>query len=195
MKRRRRTLRQPTVRQLETELARSKRRARTAAAVRNTAFLLVTVAAAAVLVATLFLPVLRIFGDSMEPTLNEKEIVVALKGKHFSSGDIVAFYYNNKVLVKRVIGTPGDWVDIRQDGTVFVNDVRLDEPYLAETAFGICDLELPYQVPEGQYFVMGDQRATSVDSRASQVGCVAQEEIIGKIAFCVLPVTHIRIVK
>ena len=195
MKRRRRTLRQPTVKQLETELARTRRRSRTAAAVRNTLFLLVTVAAAAVLVATLLLPVLRIFGDSMEPTLNEREIVVALKGKHFSAGDIVAFYYNNKVLVKRVIGTPGDWVDIREDGTVYVNDARLEEPYITEKAFGICDVQLPYQVPEGQYFVMGDQRATSVDSRASQVGCVAQEEIIGKIAVCVLPVTHIRIVK
>ena len=177
----------PTVGQLETELAREKYRRRYGRVMRSTIYTLITVAAVAVLVATLWLPVLQIYGSSMSPTLDEGEIVVSLKGSDFRQGDIVAFYYNNKILVKRVIAGPGRWVDIGEDGTVCVDGEPLNEPYLTEKAFGDCDIQLPYQVPDGRYFVMGDHRSTSVDSRHSAVGCVASEQIVGKIVFRVWP--------
>ena len=154
---------------------------------RSTIYTLITVAAVAVLVATLWLPVLQIYGSSMTPTLDEGEIVISLKGADFRQGDIVAFYYNNKILVKRIIADPGQWVDIDEDGTVRVDGETLDEPYLTEKAFGGCDIKLPYQVPDGRYFVMGDHRSTSVDSRHSAVGCVADEQIVGRIVFRVWP--------
>ena len=154
---------------------------------RSTVYTLVIVAAAAVLVATLWLPVLQIYGSSMTPTRSDGDIVVSLKRSSFEQGDVVAFYYNNKILIKRVIAGPGDWVDVKEDGTVFVNGTELDEPYLEEKAFGDCDIDLPYQVPDNRYFCLGDHRATSVDSRNTAVGCVAEEQIVGKIVFRVWP--------
>ena len=148
---------------------------------------MITVAAIAVLIAVLFLPVLRIYGSSMNPTLDEGDIVVSLKGSNFKTGDIIAFYYNNKILVKRVIANTGDWVDIDDDGNVYVNNVKLDEPYITDKAFGDTDIKLPYQVPDKRIFVMGDNRSVSVDSRNTSVGCVADEQIVGKIVFCVWP--------
>ena len=177
----------PSVEQLEAEIKRVKYKSRYRAVMRSTIYTLITVAAIAVLVATLWLPVLRIYGSSMEPTLEDGEIIFSLKTKNFEQGDIIAFYYNNKILVKRVIAGPGEWVDIAEDGTVFVNSVPIDEPYLVEKAFGDTNIELPYQVPDGRYFVMGDQRATSVDSRNTAVGCVVQEQVVGKILFRVWP--------
>lgn len=148
---------------------------------------LIVVAAVAVLVATLWMPVLRIYGTSMAPTLENGNIVVSVKQSEFQPGDIIAFYYNNKILIKRVIAGPGDWVNIDEDGTVYVNDEKLEEPYLTEQAFGECDIELPYQVPENRLFVMGDHRSVSIDSRTMSVGCVAEEQIVGKLVFCVWP--------
>ncbi len=177
----------PTLGQLQAELRREKYRRSFAFSLRSTLFTLVTVAAAAVLVAVLLMPVLQICGSSMAPTLSEGEIVVSVKGAELKSGDIIAFYYNNNVLIKRVIALPGDWVDITEDGTVLVNNVPLDEPYLEEKAFGECSVELPCQVPESRIFVMGDHRSVSVDSRSTAVGCVADEQIVGKIVFRVWP--------
>jgi len=154
---------------------------------RSTIATLVVVAAVAVLVAVLLLPVLRIYGTSMTDTLNNGDIVVSVKGTEVQTGDIIAFYYNNKILVKRVIASAGDWVDIDEDGTVSVNGEVLDEPYVTEKALGECDIDLPYQVPEGRVFVMGDHREVSLDSRSSSVGCVAEEEIVGKLIFRVWP--------
>lgn len=177
----------PTTEQLEQELHRVRYRSRYRAVLRSTVYTLITVAAIAVLVATLWLPVLQTYGSSMTPTLNDGEIIISMKTSQFEPGDIVAFYYNNKILVKRVICSAGDWINIDQDGTVYVNGNLLDEPYLVEKALGDCNIELPYQVPDGKIFVMGDHRSTSVDSRNTAVGCVAQEQIVGRIVFRVWP--------
>jgi len=185
----------PTLPELEQELKREQYRKNYFTTFRSTVFTLITVAAVAVLIAVLFLPVMRIYGSSMTPTLTEGNIVVSVKGSSFNTGDVIAFYYNNKVLVKRVIGQPGDWIDIDADGTVYVNGEAIDEPYLKEKAFGECDLELPYQVPESRIFVMGDHRDVSVDSRSTTIGCVAEEQIVGKIVFCVWPIAEFGFVK
>ena len=179
----------PTLEQLTAELARENYKRRFGRVLRSTLFTLVVVAAAAVLVATIWMPVLQIYGSSMTPTLNEGEIVVSVKGSDFEPGDLVAFYLGNKILVKRCIAGPGQWVDINENGDVFVDGQLLDEPYLKEKALGECDQSFPYQVPESRYFCMGDHRATSVDSRHSAVGCVAKEQIVGKIVFRVWPLS------
>ena len=181
----------PSYEQLEAELNRIRYKRRYRSVLRSTLYTLITVAAVAVLVATLWLPVLQIYGSSMTPTLRDGEIVFSVKTTDMVPGDVIAFYYNNKILVKRVIAGPGDWVDISQDGTVFINGTELEEPYLAEKSFGDTDIELPYQVPDGRIFVMGDHRATSVDSRHIAVGCVAEEQIVGKIVFRVWPMDRL----
>ncbi len=177
----------PTVEQLEQEFNRERYKKRYNRVLRSTVYTLITVAAAAVLVATLFLPVLRIYGTSMTPTMTDGDIVVSVKGGSFERGDIIAFWFNNKILIKRVIAQAGEWVDIDEEGNVSINDEPLEEPYLTERALGECDIELPYQVPEGRVFVMGDHRSTSSDSRNSAVGCVAEEQIVGKLVFRVWP--------
>lgn len=177
----------PTAEQVEQELNREKYRKGFSKAVRSTIYSLITVAAIAVLVAVLLLPVLQIYGTSMTPTLSEGNIVLSLKGSKFETGDIIAFYYNNKILVKRVIAHSGDWVDIDEAGNVWVNGQKLEEPYVSEKALGECDIILPYQVPESRVFVMGDHRSTSVDSRSSSIGCVSEEQIVGRILFRVWP--------
>ena len=184
-----------TTEQIERELRREQYRKDYRQVLKNTVGGLITVAAAAVLVAVLLLPVLRIFGKSMSPTLKEGDIVLSLKTGEFSTGDVVAFYYNNKILVKRVIASSGDWVDLDKDGTVYVNREKIDEPYLTELAYGETNIELPFQVPESKIFVMGDNRAVSVDSRNTAVGCVAEEQVVGKIVFRVWPLNEIGPVK
>ena len=184
-------LEKPSTQQLEAELSRVKYKRRYRTVLKSTIYTLITVAAVAVLVATLWLPVLQIYGNSMTPTLQDGAIVFSMKGSDFKQGDIIAFYYNNKILIKRVIAGPGEWVNIDEDGTVYVNDVELEEPYLIEKALGDCNIELPYQVPDGRVFVMGDHRSTSVDSRNTAVGCVAQEQIVGKIMFRVWPIKRL----
>lgn len=181
----------PTIDQLETELDREKYIHRYRSVFRSTVYMLITVAAIAVLVATLWLPVLQIYGNSMTPTLQNGEIVFSVKTSNFTPGDIVAFYYNNKILIKRVICEAGDWVEIDEDGTVYVNEEELDEPYLTEQALGDCNISFPYQVPDGKIFVMGDHRSTSIDSRNTAVGCVAQEQIVGRIVFRVWPLNRL----
>lgn len=181
----------PALEQLEAELRRVKYKRRYRVVLKSTVYTLITVAAVAVLVATLWLPVLQIYGSSMTPTLQDGEIVFSVKTTDVAQGDIIAFYYNNKILVKRVIAGPGDWVNIDEAGTVYVNGGELAEPYLAEKAFGDADIELPYQVPDGKIFVMGDHRATSVDSRHTVVGCVAEEQIVGKILFRIWPLDRL----
>jgi len=185
----------PSSEQIAGEIKRRKRRRQLRRVIRSALYGLLTVAALAILVSTLFFPALKIYGNSMTPTLEEGEIVIARKGSSFKPGDIIAFYYNNKILVKRVICGPGDWFNMQSDGTVFVNGVRLEEPYVTEEGFGPCDLNLPYQVPDGQFFVMGDQRLSSVDSRMSQIGCISTEHIVGKIFLCIWPFDHAGLIE
>ena len=159
--------------------------------IQSTTNTLIVVAAVAILVAMLFLPVLRIYGQSMNNTLVSGELVVSLKGASFETGDVVAFYYNNNILVKRVIAKAGEWVDIDLDGNVYVNQQKVDEPYIKEKAYGEPNIDFPYQVPEDRIFVLGDNRAVSVDSRSSSIGCVSSEQIVGKIVFRIWPLNRI----
>ncbi|HAL59368.1 MAG: signal peptidase I [Sarcina sp.] len=188
-------VKRPPLKDLEGELQRERYKSRYRRVLRSTVFTLVTVAAAAILVATLWMPVLQIYGASMTPTLTDGDIVISRKVRNLKQGDIVAFYYNNRILVKRYIANAGDWVDIDEDGNVYVNGELLDEPYVYEKALGECNIELPYQVPENRIFVLGDHRSVSIDSRSSSVGCVAEDQIVGELVFCVWPFSNLGIIR
>lgn len=180
----------PTMEQIEQEKNRLRYKQRYHRTLKSTVAVLLVVAALAILAATLWMPVLQIYGTSMTPTLTDGEIIFTIKTSEFEPGDIIAFYYNNKILVKRVIAEPGDWVDIESDGTVYVNSEPLEETYLTEKAYGDTNIALPYQVPDGKIFVMGDHRETSVDSRNTAVGCVSREQVVGKIIFRIWPLNR-----
>ena len=177
----------PTKNQVETERKRYRRKKAYNKALRGTVYVLTIVAAVAVLIATLILPVLQIEGTSMEPTLSNGDIVLLTKTTRFNRGDLCGFTWNNKLLIKRVIGTPGDWIEIDTDGTIYLNGEMLEEPYVEQPAFGECDLEFPFQVPQEQYFVVGDMRESSIDSRNSLIGCIPKDQIVGKVFFRVWP--------
>lgn len=180
----------PELEQLEKELRRVKYRSRYRSVLRSTVYTLIVVAAIAVLVATIWLPVLQIYGSSMTPTLKEGDIVVSVKESECEQGQLLAFYIGNKILVKRCIALPGQVVDMDDDGNVYVDGKLLDEPYLTEKSLGNANISFPYQVPESRYFCMGDHRETSVDSRHTEVGCISQEQIVGKIVFRVWPFSN-----
>ena len=180
--------------ELRHELAKERQRSTIFRVARNTVFSLVVVAAVAVIVATFVLPILQISGSSMTETLYDQDIVATVRTSDVKTGDVIAFYYNNKILVKRVIASSGEWVNIDSKGNVFVNGMTLDEPYLTEKALGECNIKLPYQVPEGRIFVMGDHRSVSVDSRSTTVGCVSDEQVVGKLVFCVWPLQRFGLV-
>ena len=185
----------PSLDILKKELKREKYRRRYRRVLRLTINNLIVVAAVAALIATLVLPVLQIAGTSMEPSLNDGDIVVMVKSDNLQTGDLCAFYYSNKILIKRVIGGPGDYIYIDKEGTVYVNNIELEEPYISEKSLGECDIEFPYQVTENNYFMMGDHRETSIDSRSSIIGCIAEDQIIGKIICKVWPLSEFKFVK
>ncbi len=185
----------PELSLLEAELERERYKNKYGKVLRSTAFSLIVVAAAAVLIAVLLLPVLQISGSSMTESLQDGDIVVALNSSGYKTGDVIAFYYNNNILVKRVIASSGDWVDIDEEGNVYVNDEPLEEPYITEKSLGDCNITLPYQVPDQRCFVMGDHRATSIDSRNTAVGCVSNDMVIGKILVRVWPLSELGMVE
>ena len=187
MSRKKRTVESLKSEEIRGELDRVRHKHRFRSVIRSTTYSLVVVAAVAVLVATLWMPVLQTFGDSMSPTLEDGQIVVSLKSGDFKQGDVIAFYYNNKILIKRLIAVPGDWINIDEEGHVYVNGEQLNEPYVDELSYGHCDIQLPYQVPDERYFVLGDHRSVSMDSRDSNIGCVASEQVVGSIVFRVWP--------
>ena len=177
----------PTAAQFENEMKRLRYKQNFRRSVKSTLSALITIVAAAVIVSTMLIPVLRVTGASMTPTLRNDEYVLCSKVSSLKQGDIIAFYYNNRILLKRVIGVAGDIIDIDEDGTVTLNGEVLDEPYISEKALGECDIDMPYQVPENRLFVMGDHRSVSVDSRSTSVGCIAEENIVGKVMLKIWP--------
>ena len=184
-------MQRPTADEVRKELTRTEYGRRYRSALRGTVATLIVVAAVAILVATLLLPVLRTYGKSMTPTLDDGNIVFSVKTTDVERGDIIAFYYNNKILIKRVVAISGEWVDIDSNGVVMVNGEVLEEPYVTDPDLGDCNIRLPYQVPENRVFVMGDHRAVSVDSRTEEIGCVSEEQIVGKLVFRVWPIPDI----
>ena len=182
----------PTKSQVETERKRYRRKKAYNKALRGTVYVLTIVAAVAVLIATLVLPVLQIEGTSMEPTLSNGDIVLLTKTTRFDRGDLCGFTWNNKLLIKRVIGLPGDWIEIDTDGTIYLNGEKLEEPYVERKALGECDLEFPFQVPQEQYFVVGDMRESSIDSRNTVIGCIPKDQIVGKVFFRIWPFKAIK---
>ena len=182
----------PTIKQVETERKRYRRQKAYNKALGGTVYVLTIVAAVAVLIATLVLPVLQIEGTSMEPTLVNGDVVLLTKTTSFDRGELCGFSWNNKLLIKRVIGIPGDWIEIDTDGTVYLNGEKLDEPYAEQLSVGECDLEFPFQVPQEQYFVLGDMRESSIDSRNTMIGCVEKDQIVGKVFFRIWPFNTIR---
>ena len=182
----------PTKQQVETERKRYRRQKAYNKALSGTIYVLTIVAAVAGLIATLVLPVLQIEGTSMEPTLVNGDIVLLTKTTSFNRGELCGFSWNNKLLIKRVIGIPGDWFEIDTDGTVYLNGEKLDEPYAQQLSIGECYLEFPFQVPQEQYFVLGDLRESSIDSRNTLIGCVEKDQIVGKVFFRIWPFKTIR---
>lgn len=184
----------PTTEEVAAERERLAYQSRYKRVLRSTIYALVVVAAAAVLLATLFLPVLQVSGDSMNPTLQDKDIILLVKSSKIKSGDLCAFYWQNKLLLKRVIGLPGDVIDMDVNGVVSVNGQTLDEPYVDELTVGECDIRFPYQVPENRYFVLGDHRATSIDSRSSVIGCVEKNQIVGRVFLRIWPLAQFSLI-
>lgn len=184
----------PSLSELEAELEREVYKGKYKRTLRSTISVLIVTASIVVLMAFLIFPVFRIYGSSMSPTIKEGDIVMSVKGSKFECGDVIVLSYNNKLLVKRVIAGPGQWFNLDQDGNVFVDGELIDEPYLIDKAYGDCNISLPYQIPDGRYFVMGDNRSTSQDSRNSVVGCIAEEQIVGKALLRLWPFSEVGLI-
>ena len=185
----------PTEEEIASERKRLKTRKEYIRIFLTTIYALIVVASVAALIATMIMPVLQVSGSSMEPTLNDDDIIVLVKTSKFKTGEMCGFYWQNKLLLKRVIGGPGDIISIDGEGNVTVNGEVIDEPYIKEKSLGICDIEFPYQVPENRYFVLGDNRDVSIDSRSSEIGSIEKEQIIGKVFFRIYPFKKMKFLK
>lgn len=184
----------PALDQVVQERRRLKRNKLFVRSMMSTLSVLIVVAAVAVLVSSLFLSLLQVSGSSMEPTLYDGQVILLLKTRNFETGQLVGLYHEGKILLKRVIGGTGDYISIDADGNVTVNGELLDEPYVTEKSLGECDIRFPYQVPDGAYFVMGDHRSTSIDSRSSVVGSIRYEQIIGRAIVRVWPLEEFEFI-
>ena len=193
MKTRKKLIKLPTEQEINAEIERLRDNARYRNALAGTFRIVITAAAITVLIATFLLSALQVQGSSMSPTLENGQIVLVIQKDDMKQGDLTAFYYGEKLLIKRCIAGPGQWVDIDEEGNVYVNDVLLDEPYVYEKSPGESDIEFPYQVPENRWFMMGDNRSVSLDSRSNEIGCIAQEQILGKVAFRVWPLDKVSV--
>lgn len=183
----------PSMEEVERERERIGHRTQFKSVLRSTLYVLFGAIAVAIIFVTLLMPVLQVTGTSMEPTMENGQVVILWKTTNFKTGDLCGFYYQNKVLLKRVIGVPGDWVNIDEDGRVYVNDVLLDEPYVSKYTLGECDIQFPYQVPENKFFVLGDHREASIDSRSTVVGCIGEDQIVGRVVFRIWPLSEFTI--
>ena len=193
MKRNKKEIYIPTKEELEIELKRETYKKKYKKTLKSTIYTLIVVVAFSSLLSTLLFPVLEIYGSSMSNTLSEGDIVLSMRKSSFKSGDIIAFYHNNKILIKRVIGVPSDWINIDEEGNIYVNDILIEEPYIKEKIRGETDIEYPYQVPDNSYFVLGDDRSSSLDSRTSLIGTIKKENIIGKIILKLWPINKVGI--
>jgi len=194
MKKKKKELKIPTTQEIKKELNYEIYKFKYKNLLTNTISILIVVIAISIILATFFFPILEIKGSSMEPNIKQNDIVVSIKTNNIKNGDIIAFYYNNKILVKRVIAKSSDWVNIDKKGNVYVNNVLQKEEYLDKKSYGNIDISFPYQVPEESYFVLGDDRESSIDSRNSLIGCIKNEEIIGKIIFRIWPFKRINFI-
>lgn len=185
----------PSIEELEAEISRKKRKQNQHHLLKNALYALITVAAVTALIAVLLMPVLKTYGASMTPTLEEGEYVVVIKSSEAKPGDVIAFKFNNKTFIKRVIALGGSVVDVDEEGYVYVDGEKLDEPYVEDRSFGNGDVEFPFTVPEGQYFVLGDNRVNSADSRNSILGTILPEDLLGRVLFCVWPPSRIGAVR
>ena len=176
----------PTIEELEAEINRKKHKQNQHHLMRNAIYVLIVVAAVTSLISIFFVRALKTFGSSMTPTLEDGDIVAVYLTDEAEPGQLVAFYFNNKLIIKRVIALGGSVVDMDEAG-VFVDGSPLEEPYLTEKALGEVSVEFPFTVPDGQYFVLGDNRITSTDSRSSIIGCVDPDNMLGRVIFKVWP--------
>lgn len=183
----------PTLEQIEKELVRRDRVSGIFRSFKVIIIVLVVVVAIAAIITTLWLPLLKVSGNSMTPTLEQDDVVAVIKQKQYKCGEMIAFYYNNKILIKRVIAGEGSVIDIDKDGNIYVDDDMLDEPYVKDKALGNCDIELPYQVPEHSWFVLGDDRSVSIDSRSTTIGCIDNENVLGRVFIRIYPFNKIKL--
>ena len=172
---------------LEEEIKREKYKSKYTKILKSTIYALIIIASISALIGTLIMPVLEVNNTTMKPLLENNEIVLSLKTKKLKQGDIIAFYQGNKILIKRVVAVPGNYISIDEEGNIYVDGEVLNEPYVTNKQKGETNIEFPYQVPESEYFVLSDERDKTNDSRNEDIGLIKKDNVIGKVIFRVWP--------